>query len=321
MSARHDLGPKQSLGYTANLLHRAAERRGDAAALAALAADQQAGIYAVGGELVVLKKNGGDLDPLFTLEEVRAFGTTTELVFLGLLAGSGRFGIGLEPETIDPLKTSTDFVIADLRSIAVQGLVAPDHLPPLAEAKALLHWHARHRFCSNCGMPSRPIDGGWRRDCPACGAQHFPRTDPVAIMLAVAGERCLLGRQSRFAPGMWSCLAGFVEPGESIEDAVRRETREEAGIICGRVAYFASQPWPFPSSLMIGCHTEALSHDIVVDRDELEDARWFDRDEAASMLRRQHRDGLFTPPPVAIAHHIIRAWVEDADRVLGGIFC
>jgi NAD+ diphosphatase len=110
---------------------------------------------------------------------------------------------------------------------------------------------------------------------------------------------------------MWSCLAGFVEPGESIEDAVRRETREEAGIVCGRINYFASQPWPFPSSLMIGCHAEALSHDIVVDRDELEDARWFDRDEVATMLLRQHRDGLVTPPPVAIAHHIIRAWVEN----------
>jgi NAD+ diphosphatase len=311
MSARHDLGPKQPLGYTANPLQRAAEQRRDEAALAALCAGGQAGVYAIGGELVVLKRNGSDLDPLFSFDEVRALGATAELVFLGLLAGSGRFGIGLEPATIEPLKTATDLVIADLRSIAVQGLVGPDHLAPLAEAKALLHWHARHRFCSNCGTLSRPVDGGWRRDCPACRAQHFPRTDPVAIMLAIAGERCLLGRQSRFAPGMWSCLAGFVEPGESIEDAVRRETREEAGIACGRVSYFASQPWPFPSSLMIGCHTEALTHDIVVDRDELEDARWFDRDESAAMLLRQHRDGLTTPPPVAIAHHIIRAWVEN----------
>ena len=311
MSVPRDLGPKQPLGYTASLLQRAAEQRRDEAALAALCAGGQAGVYAIGGEFVVLKRKGGDLDPLFTLDEARALGATSELVFLGLLAGSGRFGIGLEPAAIEPLKTATNLVISDLRSIAVQGLVAADHLAPLAEAKALLHWHARHRFCSNCGAPSRPVDGGWRRDCPACRTQHFARTDPVAIMLAIAGERCLLGRQSRFAPGMWSCLAGFVEPGESIEDAVRREIREEAGIACGRVSYFASQPWPFPSSLMIGCHTQALSHEIVVDRDELEDARWFDRDEVAAMLLRRHRDGLTTPPPVAIAHHIIRAWLEN----------
>ena len=130
-------------------------------------------------------------------------------------------------------------------------------------------------------------------------------------MLAIDGERCLLGRSHRFAPGMWSCLAGFVEPGETIEEAVRREVREEAGIVCGRVRYFASQPWPFPTSLMIGCHAQALSREIVVDRTELEDARWFDREEVALMLARQHPEGLTTPLPVAIAYHIIRAWVED----------
>jgi NAD+ diphosphatase len=111
-------------------------------------------------------------------------------------------------------------------------------------------------------------------------------------------------------PSMWSCLAGFVEPGEAIEDAVRRETREEAGIVTGRVRYFASQPWPFPMSLMIGCHAQALTQEITVDREELEDARWFDRDEIVAMLTRRHAGGLTTPPPVAIAHHIIRAWVE-----------
>jgi NAD+ diphosphatase len=129
-------------------------------------------------------------------------------------------------------------------------------------------------------------------------------------MLVVAGARCLLGRSGRFAKSMYSCLAGFVEPGEAIEDAVRRETLEEAGIRCGRVAYFRSQPWPFPMSLMIGCHAEALSTEIVIDRTELEDARWFDREEVAAMLIRRHPDGLATPPPVAIAHHLIRAWVE-----------
>jgi NAD+ diphosphatase len=174
----------------------------------------------------------------------------------------------------------------------------------------MLHWHARHRYCSNCGAATRSVDGGWRRDCPQCQAQHFPRTDPVAIMLAVDGERCLLGRSYRFVPNMWSCLAGFVEPGEAIEDAVRRETREETGIECGRVSYFRSQPWPFPTSLMIGCHARALSRDITVDHGELEDARWFDRDEVAAMIQGRHPQGLTTPPTVAIAYHIIRAWLE-----------
>ena len=178
----------------------------------------------------------------------------------------------------------------------------------------MLHWHMRHRFCPNCGAATRLVCGGWRRDCPQCKAEHFPRTDPVVIMLAVDGDRCLLGRSPRFVPTMWSCLAGFVEPGESIEDAVHRETREEAGITCGRVVYFASQPWPFPASLMIGCHAEALTHEIVVDREELEDARWFSKEEIGSMLMRKHPQGLTTPPPVAIAHHIIRAWVEDEVR-------
>jgi NAD+ diphosphatase len=132
----------------------------------------------------------------------------------------------------------------------------------------------------------------------------------VVIMLAIDGDRCLLGRQTRFAPGMWSCLAGFVEPGESIEEAVRRETREEAGIVCGRVCYHASQPWPFPMSLMIGCYVEALSTELSVDHAELEDARWFARDEAATMVLRRHPGGLTAPPPVAIGHHLIRGWVE-----------
>jgi NAD+ diphosphatase len=309
VTQRLDLGPKPRLGYTQSLIERAAERREDAAFLAALEAD--GGAYAIGGELVVLKRRRGDLDPLFTLAQARALGTTTETVFLGLLGGAGRFGIGLAPGAAEALQAHPDFHVTDLRSIAVQGLVGADHLPPIAEAKALLHWHARHRFCANCGAASILVQGGWKRDCPACRAEHFPRTDPVVIMLAVNGERCVLGRSARFVASMWSCLAGFVEPGEAIEDAVRRETREEAGIVCGRVAYFASQPWPFPTSLMIGCYAEALSTEIIVDRAELEDARWFDRDEVAAMLLRRHPDGLATPPPVAIAHHIIRAWVED----------
>ncbi len=311
MSPRPDLGPKPQLGYTQSRIERAAELRADAAALERLAADRNARAVVIGIEMIVMKKGAPLSEPLFTLDEARALGVTHESIFLGTIDGAPRFGIGLDPAAAEALKARDDYLVSDLRSIAVQGLVAPEHLPPIAEAKAVLHWHARHRFCPNCGAPTQPVNGGWRRDCPQCKTQHFPRTDPVVIMLAVDGERCLLGRSPRFVATMWSCLAGFVEPGESIEDAVHRETREEAGIACGRVAYFASQPWPFPTSLMIGCHAEALTRDIVVDRTELEDARWFSKDEVVTMLMRKHAQGLTTPPPVAIAHHIIRAWVED----------
>jgi NAD+ diphosphatase len=316
MSPRPDLGPQPRLGYTASLIDRASEKRNDEAFLRALMADAHAGVYAIAGEMVVLKAGDEIHDPMFRPDEVAALGPQTETVFLGLIDGAGRFGVGLDPSAVEPLKAQNRFVITDLRSIAMQGLVGQDHLPPLAEAKAMLHWHARHRFCSNCGAPSRLVEAGWRRDCPSCKATHFPRTDPVVIMLAINGDRCLLGRQTRFVKGMWSCLAGFVEPGETVEEAVRRETREEAGITCGRVRYFATQPWPFPMSLMIGCHAEALTSDITVDRSELEDARWFDREEAALMLLRRHPVKLGTPPAVAIAYHIIRAFVEEGDAVL-----
>jgi NAD+ diphosphatase len=311
MSLRPDLGPKPQLGYTQSRIERVAERRSDEVALRAFADDPLSRAYVIGGEWIVMKQGSPVSDPQFTLAQARALEGATETVFLGLIDGAARFGIGVTPTTTEALKTRDGFHVSDLRSIAVQGLVAPDHLPPLAQAKAVLHWHARHRFCPNCGTATQAVDGGWRRDCPQCKTQHFPRTDPVVIMLAVDGDRCLLGRSPRFMPTMWSCLAGFVEPGESIEDAVRRETREESGIACRRIAYFRSQPWPFPTSLMIGCHAEATTHDIVVDCTELEEARWFSRDEVIAMLQRRHPHGLTAPPPAAIAYHIIRAWVED----------
>ncbi len=306
-----DLGPKPRLGYAENRLERAAERRRDGAALDALLSGAQAGAYVMGGELIVAKKGAPLSNPLFTLDEARALAPASESVFLGHLDEAGRFAFGIDPAAAEALKSRGDLLVTDLRSIAVQGLVDAEHLPPIAEGKAVLHWHAKHRFCPNCGSPTQSVDGGWRRDCANCKTQHFPRTDPVVIMLIVDGDNCLLGRSPRFAATMWSCLAGFIEPGESFEDAVHRETREEAGILCGRVNYYRSQPWPFPSSLMIGCHAEALSREITVDREELEDARWFSKDEIVTMLMRTHPGGLTTPPPVAIAHHIIRAWVED----------
>jgi NAD+ diphosphatase len=310
MSPRPPFGPKPYLGYTASQIERAAEIRPDAAALATLEHDPAARAYVIAGEMVVLNRAQGDADPLFPLGDASALGTARETIFIGLQQKAPRFAIALDPASVEPLKAREQFLVTDLRSIAVNALVHKDHLPPLAEAKALLNWHMRHRFCPNCGAATEPVSAGWRRDCPSCKTEHFPRTDPVVIMLPVAGSSCVLGRSYRFARSMWSCLAGFMEPGETIEEAVRRETREEAGIVCGRVNYFASQPWPFPSSLMIGCHAEALTREIVIDRSELDNARWFDREEVAAMLLRIHPEGVTTPPEVAIAYHIIRAWVE-----------
>ncbi len=311
---RPDLGPKPTLGYTASILARFAERRTDEAYLAACAADARCGTFAIGGELVVMRKTANGPDPLFGMNEARALAPVAETVFLGLAGEAGRFGVALDPEATKALKGREDLFVIDLRSIAVQGL-APQQLAPLAEAKALLQWHARHRFCANCGAPTKVAQAGWKRECPSCKVEHFPRTDPVVIMLAIDGDNCLLGRAGRFAANMWSCLAGFVEPGESIEEAARRETLEEAGIVCSEVKYFRSQPWPFPMSLMIGCHARATNSSITVDREELEDARWFTRDETALMFTGRHPEGISIPPPMAIAHHIIRAWVEEGDGV------
>ena len=311
MSPRPDLGSWPRLGYALSRVERVAEKRTDAETLRALETDAAARWYVVGGELVAMRKTAAGLDPLFERGEAQALGAVSPTIFLGLMNGGPRFALAIEPAAMEALKARDDFEISDLRSIAVRAMVDEEHLPPLAEGKSLLIWHSRRRFCSNCGGETRSVDAGWRRDCPNCKMQHFPRTDPVVIMLAIDGERCLLGRSGRFAANSWSCLAGFVEPGETIEEAVRREVHEEAGIVCGQVKYFRSQPWPFPSSLMIGCHAQALSRELTVDHNELEGARWFDREEVASMLARQHPEGLITPVPIAIAYHIIREWVEN----------
>jgi NAD+ diphosphatase len=179
-------------------------------------------------------------------------------------------------------------------------------------ARSLIDWHNGHRFCGQCGGETKVFRAGWGRVCGGCGKEHFPRTDPVVIMLAIHGDRCLLGRQARFAPGMYSALAGFLEPGETIEEAVRREVMEEAGVRIGRVTYMASQPWPFPATLMIGCIGEALTEEVIVDYAELEDARWFTRAEVQEMLGGGQEsgiaNGLGAPQPIAIARSLMRAW-------------
>jgi NAD+ diphosphatase len=210
----------------------------------------------------------------------------------------------------DAFASEQGVVTGDVRGLAATGALPPDRLGEIAEAAAVLNWHRSHGFCSRCGARSVVVQSGWQRNCPSCGQSHFPRTDPVVIMLVVDGEKCLLGRQARFAPGMFTALAGFVEPGETIEDAVRREVREESGVIVGKVGYYASQPWPFPMTLMIGCFGEAETRAIKMDDQELEACRWFSRDELRQMFAGTHPDGLIPPQPLAIAHHLLKAFAE-----------
>ncbi|MCP5178670.1 MAG: NAD(+) diphosphatase [Pseudomonadales bacterium] len=197
----------------------------------------------------------------------------------------------------------------DCRAAAMQ-LDLPDS-GIVAQARAQTDWHRRHRYCSVCGQPSTPRKGGHVRVCDTCAAEHFPRTDPVAIMLVVRGDRCLLGQPKGplVRMGVYSALAGFIDQGEAIEEAVRREVMEEAGLPVGIVRYHSSQPWPFPSSLMIGCHAVALSDDIHMDTEEMHDVRWFTRDEILQARDNRH-PSLKLPGPIAIAHHLINAWVD-----------
>ena len=204
----------------------------------------------------------------------------------------------------------------DARSIAPE--LPPGESGILAHGRSRIDWHARHRFCARCGHITTSEAGGQHRRClnPDCGAEHFPRVDPVVIMLVEDGDgQILLGRQAHFPDGNFSALAGFVDQGERIEEAVQREIREEAGIEVGNIRYIASQPWPFPSTLMIGCFATARSTELDIDTHELEQARWFSREEAAAMLAATRaRDDIAPrrlPPPLAIAHHLIRHWLDQ----------
>jgi NAD+ diphosphatase len=178
----------------------------------------------------------------------------------------------------------------------------------IAQAKALIDWHQRHGFCPRCGARTKLMDAGYRRLCGKCNAEHFPRVDPVVIMLATHGEACLVGRGKQFPPGMFSSLAGFVEPGETIEEAVRRELMEEASVKVSEVTYYATQPWPFPSSLMIGCFAKAESRDAKADDNEIAEVRWIERSVARELIGGKQLAGVRLPPPIAIAHHLIKTW-------------
>jgi NAD+ diphosphatase len=215
----------------------------------------------------------------------------------------------------DPLTTLelSNASFAEVRGIALR-LPAGD-AGTLAHARALLYWHDRHRFCGACGQPTSVLEGGSMRKCPSCDAEHFPRTDPAVIMVVWKGDRCLLGRQKAWAPGSYSALAGFVDQGETIEEAVCREVEEEVSLKPDNVEYFASQPWPFPSSLMIGCFAHVTDEDHHIDPQEIDDARWFTRDEVKrAVVAPDPALGFSVPGPIAIAHYLIKAWSEQVHE-------
>ncbi len=225
-------------------------------------------------------------------------------IFLGLDGDTAVFAIDV-PEAGEQALAGLGY-FRDARVAA--SMVSLKDAAIIAQAKALIDWHQRHGFCPRCGAPTKLVDAGYRRLCGKCNAEHFPRVDPVVIMLATEGEACLVGRGKHFPPGMFSALAGFVEPGETIEEAVRRELFEKASVKIGEVTYYATQPWPFPSSLMIGCFAKAENRDIKPDDIEIAEVRWVERKVARELIEGKQVDGLRVPPPIAIAHHLIRTW-------------
>ena len=268
-------------------LDRADAMRGDPAALAALAGRDDAQELRWQDGLPILSHDG----------RLTWGSPASPELFLGLDAGSPRFS------AIQP-------VVPDAPSaFGTMALLHPDDAPLFAAALSLSRWHGRHRFCANCGHRTEAVRGGWSRRCPDCAAEHFPRVDPVVIMLAEHDGRLLLGRQPHYPAGRYSALAGFVEVGETLEAAVARELHEEAGIHVHDVRYVASQPWPFPSSLMFGCHASADGEALTIDTNELDDARWFTRDEIVDALAGRPGAAFLPPPKAAIARTLLERWV------------
>jgi len=221
------------------------------------------------------------------------------------LAAIGAF---LDPTEQQHPDLPADHRFAELRACMTRLSATDAELA--ATARGLLGWHDMHRFCARCGAASAPAMGGWQRDCAACGAHHFPRTDPVVIMLITDGNDVLLGRSPGWPAGMYSLLAGFIEPGETVEAAVRREVAEETGVTVGPVGYLTSQPWPFPASLMLGCRGQALTRAITLDPVELEAAQWVSRERMAAVFAGQDPD-IRAPRHGAIAHFLLLKWLED----------
>ena len=297
--------------FSGNPLDRASDRRSDPVWVAArLAADTTLVLPVWNGAPFVEDDGKGGVRlayiPPALASELSA--GAERLLFLGLWKETAVFAVDLEgpadPAAV-PLAGLGRF--EDLRGLALR--LPETEAAIAATAKGVFEWRRRHRHCSACGQPSESAEGGWKRICPACKTEHFPRTDPVVIMLAVCGERCLVGRQAAWPKGMWSALAGFLEPGESAEEACARELKEEANLDTLSVAYHSTQPWPYPSSLMIGLIAEVADTEARPDQTELEAVRWFTREEARRLLKGEI-EGAFAPPKLAIAHQLIKAWAE-----------
>jgi NAD+ diphosphatase len=279
-------------GFTGAGLDRADHLRLDEARLAELAVAVEARLLRLSG-----------LDP--ELDEEGRLGwdkvaEVEERIFLGFREGAPLFAPLIRTE---PGQRAWS-VFALLNRMAAEDTAV------WGTARSLIEWHNRHLFCGACGTATMPFRGGWGRRCGGCGLEHFPRVDPVVIMLAEYDGRVLLGRQPQYPAGRYSALAGFVEPGESIEEAVARELGEEAGIQVGDVRYVASQPWPFPGQLMIACTAMAADDSITLDTNELEDAIWVDREGVRAALAGDPEAPFLGPPHFAIAYTLLKHWAE-----------
>lgn len=286
-------------GFTGGTLDRADPLRHDPQAFAAALRDPRARLLRLAGDIPDV--DGDGRLGWTTLAEAPA---GAELLLLGLDDGDPRFVASVPGERMPMTRSPALFAALDA--------LRPGEAATYAAARSLLDWHARHGFCANCGAPTTIFRAGWGRACPNCGAEHFPRVDPVVIMIAEHQGRALVGRQASWPPRRYSALAGFLEPGESIEEAVAREIAEESGVRVARVRYVASQPWPFPSQLMIACIAEAAEDALMIDINELEDAIWVPRAGVAAALAREDDAPFLPPPSYAIAHTLLTVWVEGA---------
>jgi NAD+ diphosphatase len=287
-----------SPGFTGATLDRADALRTNEEKLAAAKADPRARLLGLNGLEPLI---GGDGRLLWKPMHEAAAGN--ELVLLGL--------DGEEPRFVELRLDEADSVNRSMAVMQVLARLCAADAALYGGARSVVDWHYRHLFCARCGAGTALFRAGWGRKCARCNSEHFPRVDPVVIMLAEFGGRVLLGRQPMFPPKFFSALAGFVEPGESLEEAVRRELFEEAGIRTGAVRYVVSQPWPFPSSLMIGCVAEALDDAITLDTTELQDAMWVGRAGVEAALAGDAAAPFVPPPPVALAHSLLRAWLAS----------